>query len=211
MSAVMSRSGNANSNNEKVNNNGWLILAAIMLPMVSAYFIFKTGIGMPTGTVNKGELLRPATSVTALDYVNQDGKKVRPFDGKKLWRMVIVADDRCDDVCRQQLYLSRQVHIRLAEKSVRVERLFLNTGAPLSQDFAEFLKQEHPRLQALQIVQSQWRDTFSETSIADHPLNGSHIYYLDQEGYAMMSYDSEHSGADLLDDIKRLLKYSYEE
>jgi hypothetical protein len=196
---------------DKLNKNGWLIMAAIMLPMLSAYFIFKTGIGMPTGTVNKGELLQPATSITALDLYDREGKQAQLLDGKKLWRMVMVADDRCSEVCRQQLYLSRQVHIRLAEKSVRVERLFLNSGAPLSAEFQQFLAEEHPRLKTYQLDSDQWRSTFSGTSVADHSLDGSHIYYVDQEGYAMMSYNAEHKGADLLSDIKRLLKYSYED
>jgi hypothetical protein len=190
---------------------GWLVVAAILLPMLSAYLVFKTGVGMPEGTMNKGELLLPATSITDIDMYTNNGEKLDVIAEKKLWRMFIVSTDECAEICRKQLYLSRQVHIRLGEKAIRVERIFLNAGAPLSDEFKQYLKSEHPRLTALNINPEQWRSTFKQTSIEQDSLDGSHVYYVDQEGFAMMSYNETHEGADLLSDIKRLLKYSYEE
>lgn len=190
---------------------GLLIFAALLLPMLAAYFIFKTGIGMPTTTVNKGDLLLPATSVVDLQLQDSNGKTVLPFIEPLQWRMIIAVDGECDKQCLRQLYVSRQVHIRLGEKAVRVERWLVNGGTPLSPRLKDHLQQEHPRLRVYQMDAGQWRHIFSDSSIAGHSANGHHIYYVDQQGYAMMSYNPTHQGADLLADIKRLLKYSYEE
>jgi hypothetical protein len=190
---------------------GWLVVAVIVLPMLSAYLIFNTGIGMPTSTINKGDLLFPATSIVDIDMLNDEGQKFDLIGSKKLWRMLLVTDNQCDDVCLQKLYLSRQVHIRLGEKAMRVERVLVNAGPDFSDEFKNYLTTEHPRLITASVNKQQWQDNFSASSIAVHQLDGSHIYYVDLEGFTMMSYDKSHDGAALLSDIKRLLKYSYDE
>lgn len=190
---------------------GWLVVAVIVLPMLSAYVIFNTGIGMPTSTINKGNLLLPATSIIDIDMLNDEGQKIDLIGSKRLWRMLLVIDRQCNEVCLQQLYLSRQVHIRLGEKAMRVERVLVNAGEAFSDEFKRYLTTEHPRLKTVSVNSQQWQDNFSATSIAQDQLDGSHIYYVDLAGFAMMSYDQSHDGAALLSDIKRLLKYSYDE
>lgn len=193
-------------------NKGLLIFSAILLPMLAAYFIFKTGIGMPGGTVNKGDLLVPATAIVDLQLHNDDGSPATsPITEQSLWRMIIPVSGSCDDQCLRQLYISRQVHIRLGEKAIRVERWLLNAGAALPETQQQHLQKEHPRLRFFNINAEQWRELFADTSVAEHRLDGHHIYMVDQQGYAMMSYNPKHEGADLLTDIKRLLKYSYED
>jgi len=190
---------------------GALVVAAIALPMVLAYAIFKTGWAMPTGTVNKGDLLVPATAISGLTLLDQQGQNVDLFAGKKMWRMVVVADNNCDELCFKQLYTSRQVHKRLSEKSVRVERLFLNTSAVYSEELKTALDNDYPRLKQYSVSPAAWSDLMDKTSGVEKSFSGHSVYYIDQQGFAMMSYQPTHEGADLLDDIKRLLKYSYEE
>lgn len=190
---------------------GALVVSAITLPMILAYAIFKTGWAMPTGTVNKGDLLVPATAISGLTLLDQKGQTVDLLVGKKMWRMVVVANNDCDEQCFQQLYTSRQVHKRLSEKSVRVDRLFLNTSANYSTKLKSALDTDYPRLKQYRVSAAAWSALMSNTNAAQAPLNGHNVYYIDQQGFAMMSYQPTHEGADLLDDIKRLLKYSYEE
>ncbi len=189
----------------------WLILAIIALPMMAAYIIFTTGVGIPTATVNKGDLLLPATSISDLDITTGAQQPLSIPGEKRLWRMLVVGGNTCDQVCQDLLYLSRQVHVRLGEKAVRVERLYLNTAATYAPGFATELAEQHPRLVQAHVNAEQWQQTFAGTSISAHPLTSHHLYVVDQEGFAMMSYDSSHGGSALLDDIKRLLKYSYDD
>lgn len=190
---------------------GWVVMAIIILPMLMAYIVYVTGFGMPSGTLNKGELLLPATSIVDLNIVDKNSNSVDIPGNKKLWRMIIIGNSSCDKNCHDLLYLSRQVHVRLGEKANRVERIFLNTDSNFGDNFYKELEREHPRLIKAYVNANDWKSLFKETSISQQPLSGGHIYLVDQQGYAMMSYSSENSGADLLDDVKRLLKYSYEE
>lgn len=195
----------------KINWSSWVILAVITAPMLMAYFVYSTGFGLPQGTLNKGDLLLPATDINPLIITLPGSKEKVHLADKKIWRMVIVGNNDCDSACQKMLYLSRQVHIRLGEKANRVERLYLNTADTWSAPFAAELKKEHPKLVQAQIDPVAWRNLFSQTSISGHTLSAENIYLIDQQGFAMMSYDITHSGADLLDDTKRLLKYSYED
>lgn len=191
--------------------SSWLLLAAIGLPMLSAYLVFNTGWGIPTGSINKGDLLLPATSMSDLSISNSDGQAVDLFTGKRKWRWLIVGSNECSDRCQNNLYLSRQVHIRLGEKAMRLERVYLNTDSVFDADFAKTLTKDHPRLRQLHVDSLDWRELMSTTNAADSRLNGEGLAMVDQEGFVMMTYNRSHSGADILDDIKRLLKYSYDE
>lgn len=187
-----------------------LVILAFILPMVGAYFIFKTGIGMPSSTINKGDLLTPATQIKNINVLNLDGQRTNIIEDK-LWRIIMVGNNQCDSQCMELLYLSRQVHTRLNEKSVRVERVYLNTEAHYSEEFRALLAADYPRLKTYHVAAPQWQNLFRDTSVNGGNLNGHQLYYVDQEGFAMMTYDWRHDGADLLSDIKRLLKYSYDE
>lgn len=189
----------------------WLMLVAIGLPMIMAYVVFSTGFAMPTGTINKGDLLLPATPLAELTITDRQGDAVDLLSGKKKWRWLIVGNNSCQQACQNNLYLSRQVHIRLGEKALRLERLYLNTDSVYSDALASELKEGHPRLVMAHIDSAQWKKVMSETNAKAFALNGENLYVVDQQGFVMMTYNPSHQGSDLLDDIKRLLKYSYED
>ncbi|WP_439134297.1 hypothetical protein [Pseudomaricurvus sp.] len=188
----------------------WFIVAAFLLPMIAAYVMYTTGIGLPKQTVNKGTLLEPATSILTLDISSTDGNSIDLTTEKK-WRWLIVGSNDCQQECLDTLYTSRQVHIRLGEKATRLERLYLNTASEYDTEFSEQLTVEHPRLVMAHVDAEDWQKTLETTNAADLDLNGTSVYVVDQEGFAMMTYDSSNQGTDLLSDIKRLLKYSYQE
>lgn len=183
-----------------------LIPGIILLPMLIAMMIFYTGIGFPKSTSNKGELLQPAISVTELPVFSDSQFFNRLYGAdEKRWRMLIPVNAECLEACQNNLYLSRQVHIRLAQKAYRVERIIALTDE-LSSDRLESLKQEHPSTQIISVNQNdlgKWLGATQITELFDH------FYLIDQEGFAMMAYSEAHSGQDVLSDLKKLLKYTY--
>ena len=70
------------------------------------------------------------------------------------------------------------------------------------------IKAEHPRLKVLELGEDNIRILQELTAHQD--VAAVKAILIDQEGFAMMAYDNHHSGNQLLKDIKRLLKYSYE-
>lgn len=190
--------------------SGWIITSGFFIPMVLAYLIFTTGWGLPGRTINHGNLLMPATSLTRLPITDSDGNNLNLFAGEEKWRWLIVGDNSCEQACQDLLYLSRQVHIRLGEKAHRLERIYLNTDTRYSEVLFNHLQQDHPRLVMAHVNARDWQQILGHTT-APRALNGETLYVVDQEGFAMMTYGNQHQGNDMLDDIKRLLKYSYED
>ncbi|MBN8429510.1 hypothetical protein JF535_01475 [Microbulbifer salipaludis] len=186
---------------------GFTVFASVALPILAAYVVFYTGIGMPSSTVNQGELLKPAQQVAELDLIERDGQRINLSDAEPRWRYLIVADEKCAGECEKLLYTTRQVHIRLAEKASRVERLLV-TGEPLTELRHGELAGQHPLLRFSSVDMQQVDQWLADSDHAQ--LVRPSVLLVDQNGFAMMVYDNRHTGNQILKDIKRLLKYSYE-
>ncbi|HEV8077211.1 MAG TPA: hypothetical protein VGP45_02380 [Marinobacter sp.] len=195
---------------------GRIIAAAIMLivalPMIVASVIYHTGIGMPTGTVNKGDLLSPPQSIDQLQLRDADGNPWQADTERKRWRMLIPATGQCDEQCQQNLYITRQVHVRLGKDAYRVERLFVLLDDTLDVEMQDFFREEHPGLVVLNTESARLNDLLAATDLAGiNPVAEGRYFLVDQNGYLMMSYNPEHTGKELLADVKKMLKVSYEE
>jgi cytochrome oxidase Cu insertion factor (SCO1/SenC/PrrC family) len=125
----------------------------------------------------------------------------------KKWRLLVPVPAACADTCQKNLYTTRQVHIRLAEKAYRVERIILSLDE-LRPTLLKQLANEHPN--TLRIESSE--DRFFEWLASANFVESVEQYYylIDQEGFAMMRYNASHTGQNLLDDIKKLLKFTYD-
>ena len=56
---------------------GVSIMASVLLPMVAAYIVFYTGMGIPSETINQGKLLQPPVKINELK-INYQGWKKQP-------------------------------------------------------------------------------------------------------------------------------------
>jgi len=195
---------------------GLLIVAAIVLPMLLAYLVFKTGIGFPVGTTNKGALIVPPQPIQNLALTNNNdilnllyssNNNVDQPATRKRWRILIPVTQNCDQLCRGYLTLTRQVHIRLAEKAYRVERILLLLDTFSEAEKASLTK-EHPETLLIESTPQNLQEWLAQVKLPSKPNH--HFYLVDQEGFTMMRYDEAHSGRDLLDDIKKLLKFTYD-
>lgn len=195
---------------------GRLMAAAIMLvialPMLVAYVVYHTGIGMPARTVNNGELLVPPQPVAQLHLHAQDGAPWEIADERKRWRLLIPGYRQCDSQCQGNLYLTRQVHIRLGKEAYRVERFYVLLDDVLDEDTATLLTEEHPGLRVMRSSDARLQAMLANTQVAsEDPVAAGQYYLMDQQGYLMMVYSPAHNGNQLLADIKRMLKVTYEE
>lgn len=186
---------------------GISVIASVLLPILAACLVYYTGLGMPEGTINQGELLQPPVKVDRLPFMGRDGEKLDLAGAEPKWRYLILPAGECGAECEKLLYTSRQVHVRLGEKADRVERLLV-TATPATGQLQQKLQQEYPRLHQVQLEEGALQRLWRETSRAD--IADTRALLVDQQGFVMMAYDNRHSGNQLLEDIKRLLKYSYE-
>ena len=189
---------------------GLVIILIIVVPMIIAYIMFHTGMGLTGSTTNKGVLLEPPQKIQTLPlFENENLFNViyaKNEHGKK-WRLLVPVSAVCNKACENNLYLTRQVHIRLAEKGYRVERVVAQLDL-LPEPLINTLSQDHPNTLKIKTSRENLSQWLARTNAPKQPEN--YIYLIDQEGFAMMFYDETHSGQDLLDDIKKLLKFTYD-
>lgn len=194
------------------NKKPWQLIAILLVtvvPIVAAYVAFYTGLGVPDDTVNKGTMLRPAADARA--WQEQAEGQVPKFGEDSLWRILIPVGSSCDEDCQQNLYITRQVHIRLAAKAARVERYVVNLAGDEGEAWLDTIAPEHPGLKRINLDAATWQKWLSETNAPVDPLQEHYYLMVDPAGFAMMFYTAANDGNQLLDDIKRILRYSPED
>ena len=193
----------------------WLIIITTLAVMVSGFLLFPNDDGQRDrllsilGTNNRGTLLNPVVIMADMPLIDQQGEAWLWQEQAPKWRLLLPFVGTCENDCRDFLYSSRQVHIRLDKKTQRVKRVFLNLGAPLDDEMTAFLKREHPYLTVVR-GELEAFESFIGSTNAQWSGDNSRLFLVDQQGVAMMYYTPEHDGSDLLGDLKHLIKYSPE-
>ncbi len=182
-----------------------LLLGIVLVPIFASYVMYLTGFGLPTGTSNKGILLTQPLDANELRFVDSEGNPWSHNEDSK-FRWLHVIDGECDEPCREFLVTTRQVHIRLSERARYVERVLVNTGDELDAEFADYLSQEHTRLQVVSGDYDSVLTLLEQSDQVQPVVDGSQVFIMDRRGYLMMAYQQQHSGGELLDDMKFLLK-----
>lgn len=193
-----------------------LIIVGLLASVLLAGFLFiprdeagKRRLLESLGTSNQGELLKPMVAIEQLELRNGAGETWLFKDQPIKWRLIIPVASSCNKACREALYLTRQVHVRLDKKSTRVERILLNLDQALDAETQNLIDREHRYLKILDGSKDAFAQLLVDTN-ADWQTAQTQVFIVDQNGYAMMYYTSEHNGADMLSDLRHLLKYSPE-
>ena len=185
----------------------WLIPFGLMLVASIVYWLVMNGY-LSLGSKNEGELVVPPINISELALtMDKTPNKI----WKDKWIMVIRGSETCEDICENALYLTRQIHIRLNEKADRVRRIYLTDTRNLSPDLSKHLEKNHKFAKIVtgsNDLISLIDDSFEKiTSKTGSPIS---FALVDPDGWLMMAYSPSHDGAQILKDLKFLLKYSVE-
>lgn len=192
----------------------WLIILMVASVFIGGFIMMpsneeeKTRLLAVLGTSNKGTLLIPTAPMAELPST-QDGQSWRWGELEPRWRLVLPTVDGCNQPCKDMLYASRQVHIRLDKKAHRVNRVLLNLGEPLDEETLAFLQKEHVYLKVADADYDHFVALLAATN-ADWQGESTRLFMVDQNGEMMMYYTPDHDGSDMLADLRHLLKYSPE-
>ncbi|WP_163836189.1 hypothetical protein [Spartinivicinus ruber] len=189
------------------------ILGLPILGIVAAYLSYNTGIFKNIGRTNNGELILPPVDLQVLKLESlSSNDRPTTFDDQT-WKLIVLANDGCDKQCQQQLYLTRQVHIALGKEADRLERIFIslnNTPLTHNKQQSEFNKvvnvimKLHPKIN----IASTDKENIEQQLKNKVPELKNKILLADPLGNIMMYYTQQHSGKEILTDIKHLLKVS---
>lgn len=183
----------------------FLLFALGFGPMIVATVMFYTGWLNPAGHTNNGTLVQPVVPVQALHLQTESGEPLEArFGPDKVdpeWLLMVVAGD-CGSNCQELLYLARQVNIALGKNANRVSRAAALGSVP--SDLSAKWSQEYSLMERL--VPAEGTTPAWPTGI--NPASEPRILLVDPFGNVMMHYGAEHSGKDMLEDLKHLLKLS---
>ena len=170
-----------------------LFIALVFLgPLAIAAWLYSQG-SSPAGRTNHGALLEP--------IVNIGDPSSMPGVQDRTWLLLHRNPGTCDDACREALYKYRQARLMLGKEMDRVQRVFLH-GDSLPDTV--FLADEHPGL--ITIEDSKLDALLNNKRPAALPAGG--YYLIDPLGNLVMYFRPDIDPANMVDDIKHLLKLS---
>jgi len=173
-----------------------LLVALVFLgPLaVAAWFYFQGA--APSGRTNHGALLEPIINVSdqlsAFDDGNPQGRT---------WILLYRNPGDCEDTCRKALYTYRQTRLMLGKEMDRVQRVFLHGDSPPD---TVLLAEEHPGL--ITIEDSTLDELLNNKRPVELPAGG--FYLIDPLGNLVMYFRPDLNPADMVDDVKHLLRLS---
>jgi len=175
------------------------VFAVVIGPIVVAWLMARSGIGVPETHTNKSDLLQQEVSVQAW------GAGVEPLGYGAPWRLTVTAPGDCDADCIALVHEARQINVALGREAGRVEHILL-PGQPLSPATRERIDNEFPRLSVLPMNENAYRD-----SLSGQPAEwrqGPQLWVVDPLGRVVLRRNPERPGRQILDDLKHLLKVS---
>ena len=175
-----------------------LLVAFVFLGplLIAAWLYFQGAPLQPTGRTNHGALLEPIINVS-------DELPDSPIHGQqdRAWLLLYANDTDCADSCRDALYTVRQSRLMLGKEMDRLSRVFLHGDSPPD---TVFLAEEHPGLITLE--DSSLNRLLNNKRPADLPAGG--YFLIDPHGNLVMYFRPDLDPADMVDDIKHLLRLS---
>ena len=184
--------------------NGRLpLLLIFLIPSVAmglAWLMYFTGLLVPEGRTNKGELILPPAQLTELRLIQGESLlQLDELEGN--WGLLMFGSSDCTgQACQKNLYKTRQVHVALGKEADRIVRLYV---APQQPAVSEKLVDEHPNIFWLSADKAT---ILNALNLDSWPEN--RFFIIDPLGNIMMGYQADQTGGDLLKDLKKLLKTS---
>lgn len=180
-------------------------MAALFFAPFFMAFVFYYGPDdwKPTGRTAHGHLVDPARPMPQLDFTLPNGDD--EWLGEKLWTILHVAQQPCEEACAHRLWETRQLRTRLHRRRGRVQRAILVAQDDAAPTLWSQLEAEHPRLKVLSLSDAQRKEF--DAWLGALPVSDP-VLLLDPHGNFLMYYGDELPLKGMYSDIKRLLKLS---
>lgn len=180
------------------------IFAVAGVPVVLAMLMYFGSFAVPSAKTNKGELLMPPLPLSSFGFDQNAEGLYEASQGK--WLIIQTGAGDCDVQCLDMAHAARQVNVLMAREQSRVARVLV---APGSASVVSVLSEEYPNL-GIYESSSEMIKALPSSGTADLGSGASvwQLWISDPLGNVILRYDAAHSGYDLRDDLKKLLKLS---
>jgi hypothetical protein len=188
----------------------WILIGLVALflaPIVGSYVLFNfTSLGQGGGGASYGDLIQPPRQLPDQALTPISGSETTGHLYGK-WSLVYLVDGACDRDCEQNLYRMRQLRLAQGKHGTRVQRVLINFGEARLQ-FGDRIKQEYAGQWILRPDEAAGLLAQFRLVEGDEPLPAQRLYLVDPRGFLMMSYAPGTDPGGIIDDMKRLLRYS---
>jgi len=175
------------------------IIAVVLGPILAAWLMATTGVGIPHTQTNHSALVEPQLTVQdwqlELDQVGYGAP----------WRLLVTAPGECTEACLALVHEARQINVATGREADRVEHV-LALGQAVSAELNAQLARDYPQLQQIPLSPAAYRD-----SLSAHPeawQQGPQLWVVDPLGRVVLHRDPANPGKALLEDLRHLLKVS---
>lgn len=186
-----------------------LLVGVFFLPIILVLVVYYNfdNWGLGAGR-NHGDLVQPVRKLEGVDLTDINGEPFRFAEVRDKWLMVYFGKAGCDEACKEDLYLMRQIRLAQGGDKKRIQRIYISTGGKPQQSLRGTLD-EHSDLKVLYAQQAALEKVLE---LFRHDTgNGAIIkamYLADPRGYLMMSYPEGYDPKGMIKDLERLLKFA---
>jgi hypothetical protein len=175
----------------------FLIAAVFLGPLLVAALLYFQGSPLqPSGRTNHGTLLEPIVDIS--DRLS-DSPVADQYDNS--WLLLYTSLRPCEERCRDALYTLRQSRLMLGKEMDRVQRVFLHGDTAPD---TVFIAEEH---KGLITTEDGSLAGFLDNKRPAELLAGGY-FLIDPLGNLVMYFRPDIDPADMVDDIKHLLRLS---
>ncbi len=157
----------------------WAVVLVFVLPLVLAVGLYVSRAYWPLESKTHGELLTPVQSLP-LNFAAEP----------RVWRIVLVRPDCLDAACKLELAKIVSVHEATGKDFDRVASVLVTFTHEVDKKLLENFKEV------------SWFELHSAESV------DTGVFIMDPDGYLILKYALDAQGADLLQDLRHLLKVS---
>ena len=184
-----------------------IIVSIFIAPSILSWYVFNHSNFLESrGTSNYGQIIIPPVQLEDLSLIDPlNTERNDTLHGK--WSMIYVAES-CEEICMENVYRMRQIHMGIGKHSLRVQKVLFLTNqhsSELSELFINYAGQQVISSDSVDL--DALLDKFRSEKVI-HPTKAGHIYISDPLGNLMMSYPSDINPKGILKDLKKLLRAS---
>lgn len=179
-------------------------MALFVAPLLAAWLL--VGHWRPAGTTHHGELLDPARPVVHLGVRQANGQELNTAFLRGRWTLAYLGGAGCGERCQHGLYNMRQVRLALGKDMGRAQTLLMLSEAPGS-ELVQWLNHEHAAM-TVGVADAATLSFFDQAFAGSSAAPNEWIYVIDPLGNLLMRYRTDDNPKGILEDLRRLFKYS---
>lgn len=182
------------------------ILVLFISPFIVSYIMLDLGSGKTMDTTNYGKFIKP--KISTYDYqISIINVRKQSHQFLEKWTLIYLSENNCDRVCKNDMYLLKQIHIALGKDMNRVQRMWMfngNQNQEVSKTLDQSLTHLNEKYPNLHLVSGM--NLYKKLN--ENILGNAKIFLVDPLGNIILMYQSNFDGKKLFKDLKKLLKFS---